>query len=298
MPPYDFRMKVSVIIVNYNVKEKLKQCLCSVQIASQNIENEVFVVDNNSTDGSCEMVRAQFPNVIVIANEDNVGFAKANNQAIQCASGEYVLLLNPDTVVQSDMLEKVLTFMDEHPDGGALGVAMEDGNGVYLPESKRGMPTPWTAFCKLFGLSSLFPKSDFFNHYYLGSLSNNDVHEIEILAGACMLLRKSVLDKIGLLDEKYFLYGEDIDISYRIVQAGFKNYYFPFTRITHYKGLSTQKKYEESLRAFYSSMIIFVDQHFAPRYSSPAIWCIKCGIQLREALAIMGMWLKNMKSAR
>lgn len=290
-------MKVSILIVNYNVKEKLEQCLCSVRIASQNIASEVFVVDNNSTDDSCEMVRRQFPEVKLIENKENVGFAKANNQAIQSASGEYVFLLNPDTEVQADMLEKTLAFMDQHPDGGGLGVAMYDGNGAYLPESKRGIPTPWTAFCKLFGLSSLFPTSDFFNHYYQGALSNNEVHEIEILAGACMLLRKSVLDRVGLLDEEYFLYGEDIDISYRIIQAGYKNYYFPFTHITHYKGLSTQKKYEESLRAFYSSMLIFVERHFSPHYCTLSIWLIKCGIRFRAALAFMDMRLKNKQRA-
>ena len=286
-------MKLSVLIVNYNVKDKLEQCLNSVQIAAQSIESEVFVVDNNSTDDSCQMVRSQFPEVNLIENKENVGFAKANNQAIQGASGEYVLLLNPDTVVQPDMFQKTLAFMDQHLGGGGLGVAMYDANGEFLPESKRGIPTPWTAFCKLFGLGKLFPTSDFFNHYYLGSLSNNEIHEIEILAGACMLLRKSVLDGIGLLDEEYFLYGEDIDISYRIIQAGYKNYYFPLTRITHYKGLSTQKKYEESLRAFYSSMLIFVDRHFAHKYSALSIWCIKCGIKMKAALATMRMNCKN-----
>ena len=255
-------MKLSIIIVNYNVSNELKHCLVSVVKSLQDIDNEIFVVDNNSCDNSCKMVRQDFPFVKLIENKENVGFAKANNQAIRESSGEYVLLLNPDTIVDSDTFSKMVEFADNHQDMGGLGVKMLDGNGKFLPESKRGIPTPFVAFCKMSGLYKLFPKSDTFNHYYLGSLSIDDINKIEILAGACMLLRKSVLDEVGLLDENYFLYGEDVDISYRILLQGYNNYYLPTTTITHLKGESTKKNQKESINAFYSAMEIFVDSHF------------------------------------
>lgn len=255
-------MKLSIIIVNYNVSNELKQCLISVESALHNIDSEIFVIDNNSSDDSCNMIRQYFPSVKLIENKENVGFAKANNQALQQASGEYVLLLNPDTIVEPDSFLKMIAFADEHSDLGGLGVKMIDGNGNFLPESKRGVPTPFVAFCKISGLYKLFPKSDTFNHYYLGALPNDEVNEIEILAGACMLLRKSVLDEVGWLDETYFLYGEDVDISYRILLQGYKNYYLPTTQIVHLKGVSTKKNQKESIKAFYTAMEIFVDTHF------------------------------------
>ncbi len=261
-------MKLTIIIVNYNVISVLENCLRSVQIALQNIDNEVFVVDNNSADNSCNVLRNDFPWVKLIENSENVGFAKANNQAIQQSSGEYILLLNPDTIVEPDSFSKMLDFADNHPKLGGLGIKMVDANGKFLPESKRGVPTPFVAFCKLFGISKLFPKSDFFNHYYLGAMPNDEINEIEILAGACMLLRKSVVDEIGWLDEKYFLYGEDIDISYRILLHGYSNYYLPTTQITHLKGASTKKSKKESIKTFYNAMEIFVDTHFY----RPTIW--------------------------
>jgi len=222
-------MKLSVIIVNYNVKYFLEQALLSVRIASDGIETEVFVVDNNSVDDSVAMVREKFPEVNLIVNKDNVGFSCANNQAIEIATGDYILLLNPDTVVEEGTFRACVKFMDAHPDAGGLGVKMIDGSGNFLPESKRGFPSPAVAFYKAFGLSALFPKSKTFNHYHLGYLDDNETHEIEVLAGAFMLLRKTVLDKIGWLDEAFFMYGEDIDLSYRIVKGGYKNYYFPET---------------------------------------------------------------------
>jgi len=194
-------MKLTIIIVNYNVRYFLEQALLSVQQAVKKIPSEVFVVDNNSVDDSVAMVKEKFPAVHLIANQDNPGFSKANNQAIHLAKGEYILLLNPDTVIEEDTLDKCVAFMDAHPDAGGLGVKMIDGAGNFLPESKRGLPTPFVAFCKAFGLSKLFPTSKTFNHYHLGYLDKNETHEVEVLAGAFMLLRKSVLDKIGLLDE-------------------------------------------------------------------------------------------------
>ncbi|MCQ2606055.1 MAG: glycosyltransferase family 2 protein [Bacteroidales bacterium] len=272
-------MKLSVCIVNYTVCEELECCLQSVKIAMQSIDGEVFVVDNASLDNSSAMVAEKFPWVKLIANTKNVGFAAANNQAIRQAKGEYILLLNPDTTVCPDTFSTCVSFMDEHLDCGGLGVKMYDANGNFLPESKRGIPTPFVAFCKMSGLYKLFPKSDTFNHYYLGSLSENKVSEIEILAGAYMFLRKSVLDEVGLLDERYFLYGEDIDISYRILLHGYKNYYLPTAHIMHIKGASTKKTRKESIRAFYNAMEIFIDTHFKQIYVSHGkedVWRIKC----------------------
>jgi GT2 family glycosyltransferase len=232
-------VKVSIIIVNYNVRYFLEQALLSVQRAMAGLEAEVWVVDNHSVDDSVEMVRRDFPWVRLIANAHNPGFSIANNQAIRASTGEYVLLLNPDTVVQEDTLRQCVAYMDAHPDVGGLGVRMIDGAGNFLPESKRGLPTPWVAFAKAFGLSRLFPRSRVFNRYHLGYLSEHETHEIDVLAGAFMWLRRTVLDEIGLLDEQFFMYGEDIDLSYRIQRAGYRNVYFPRTSIIHYKGEST-----------------------------------------------------------
>ena len=214
-------MKLSVIIVNYNVRYFLEQALLSAQRALQGLEGEIWVVDNNSADDSVEMVRNKFPNVHLIANTQNTGFATANNQAIRACSGEYVLLLNPDTLVEENTFSTCLDFMEVHPEAGALGVKMLDGSGKYLPESKRGFPSPWVSFCKTIGLHYLFPKSPTFNQYYLGHLSPEETHPVEVLAGAFMFMRKAALDKAGLLDEAFFMYGEDIDLSYRIKKAGF-----------------------------------------------------------------------------
>ncbi len=278
-------MKLSIVIVNYNVKHFLEQCLHSVEKACKDIETEVFVVDNNSVDGSTGMIIQKFPNVKLINNKKNLGFSKANNQAMRKASGEYVLLLNPDTVVEENTFVKVLAFMDEHPDAGGLGVKMIDGKGKFLPESKRGLPTPWVAFYKIFGLSSLFPKSKVFGKYHLSYLDKDEIHEIDILAGAFMLMRKSVLDEVGLLDEDFFMYGEDIDLSYRITKGGFKNYYFPGTTIIHYKGESTKKGSLNYVRMFYNAMIIFARKHFSKQYAGLFSFFIHLAIFFRAFIA-------------
>ncbi|MEJ5264741.1 MAG: glycosyltransferase [Bacteroidales bacterium] len=281
-------MKLSVIIVNYNVKYFLEQCLYSVQRAIKDIAAEVLVVDNHSVDGSCAMVREKFPWVHLIANQENVGFSRANNQAIRIARGEYVLLLNPDTVVQEDTFVKCIEFMDAHPEGGALGVKMIDGKGHFLPESKRALPTPWVAFYKIFGLSRLFPKSRTFGRYHLTYLNPDQIHEVEILSGAFMFIRRKVLDEIGLLDETFFMYGEDIDLSYRIIQAGYKNYYFPHTSIIHYKGESTKKGSLNYVLVFYQAMIIFAQKHFAHDSSYRYLtFFIRLAIYLRALLSLL-----------
>lgn len=280
-------MELSVIIVNYNVKHFLEQCLHSVLKASKTISAEIFVVDNNSVDGSTQLVKEKFPKVHLIENKENVGFSKANNQAIRQAKGKYILLLNPDTVVEEDTFSKIIWFMDEHPEAGGLGVKMIDGKGNFLPESKRGLPTPWVAFCKMFGLSKLFPKSKKFGKYHLSYLDENEVHEVEILAGAFMLMRKETLDKVGLLDETFFMYGEDIDLSYRITQGGYKNYYFPETTIIHYKGESTKKGSLNYVKVFYKAMIIFAQKHFSGGKAGAFSVLLNLAIWFRALLSVM-----------
>ena len=253
----------------------------------KNIKGEIIVVDNNSVDGSCQMVRNRFPDVQLIANKDNKGFSSANNQGIKISKGEYVLLLNPDTVVEDSTFEKVVRFMDDHPNAGALGVKMLDGSGKFLPESKRGLPTPTASFYKMSGISVLFPKSKRFSKYHLGYLDENETHKVEILAGAFMLLRKSVLDEIGLLDEDFFMYGEDIDLSYRVIKAGYDNYYFPETRIIHYKGESTKKSSVNYVLVFYNAMVIFARKHFNRQNASTFAFLIKMAVYFRAFLAIV-----------
>ncbi len=286
-------MKLSVIIVNYNVQHFLEQCLHSVCKASKNVSTEIFVVDNNSVDGSIAMVKQKFPEVQLIENKKNTGFSFANNQAMRIAKGEYILLLNPDTVVEEDTFEKVIAFMDTHPDAGGLGVKMLDGKGKFLPESKRGLPTPTVAFYKIFGLSRLFPRSKTFGKYHLGFLDKDKIHEVDILSGAFMLMRKSALDKVGLLDETFFMYGEDIDLSYRIILGGYKNYYFPETRIIHYKGESTKKSSVNYVFVFYKAMVIFAQKHFSQKNAKLFSFLIYFAIYLRAGAAILIRFLKS-----
>lgn len=286
-------MKLSIVIVNYNVEYFLEQCLNSVRDACKDLECEVFVVDNQSVDGSVKMVEERFPEVKLIANKENLGFSRANNQAMRLAKGDYVLLLNPDTVIQEDSLRKVVDFMDKHPDAGGLGVRMVDGKGNYLPESKRGLPTPEVAFYKIFGLTSLFSRSKRFARYYLGHLPENEVNEIEILSGAFMLMRKKALDEVGLLDEAFFMYGEDIDLSWRIIQGGYKNYYFPETTIIHYKGESTKKGSLNYVFVFYNAMIIFARKHFSKQRAKLFSFFINLAIYLRATLAVISRTVKQ-----
>lgn len=292
-------MKLSVVIVNYNVKYFLEQALHSVMRAGQHLEVgtgeswEVWVVDNNSVDGSMEMVREKFPQVKCIENKENLGFSKANNQAMRQAQGEYVLLLNPDTVVEEDTFLKSVNFMDAHPDAGGLGVKMLDGKGNFLPESKRGLPTPRVAFYKVSGLSGLFPKSRMFGRYHLGYLDEDEVNRVEVLAGAFMLMRKKTLDEVGLLDEDYFMYGEDIDLSYRIIKGGYNNYYFPHTRIIHYKGESTKKGSLNYVFIFYRAMIIFARKHFSASNARTFALLINFAIYLRAGASLLSRFLKK-----
>jgi len=285
--------KLSIIIVNYNVKHFLEQCLISVFNAITNIETEVFVVDNNSVDGSSAMIKEKYPSVSLIENKKNHGFSFANNQAMRIAKGQYILLINPDTVVEEDCFEKCISFMDSNPDAGALGAKMIDGKGRFLPESKRALPTPSVSFYKIFGLSRLFPKSKRFARYHLGHLDNDTINEIEILPGAFMFMRKETLDKTGLLDEDYFMYGEDIDLSYRIINAGYKNYYFPETTIIHYKGESTKKGSLNYVFIFYNAMIIFARKHFSSKNVKLYSLLINLAIYFRAFIAIINRFIKS-----
>lgn len=286
-------MKLSLIIVNYNVEFYLEQCLLSVEKALDGIESEIWVVDNNSVDYSVRMLESKFPNVNLILNKNNLGFSAANNQAIKRTKGEYVLLLNPDTIVEEDTFHKVITYMDEHPEVGGLGVKMLDGEGNFLAESKRGLPTPQVAFYKIFGLAKLFPKSKIFGRYHLGFLDKNQAHEVDVLAGAFMLIPKKVLDEIGLLDERFFMYGEDIDLSYRITNAGYKNIYFPKTSIIHFKGESTKKSSANYVFIFYRAMALFAQKHFSKGNAGLFNILIKSAIYARASAAIIYRFIQN-----
>jgi len=267
--------------------------LHSVFNALKNLNSEVFVVDNNSVDGSVALIKSKFPQVKLIENHENVGFSAANNQAIKQARGKYVLLLNPDTVVQEDTFSKVIAFMNEHSDAGALGIKMLDGKGTFLPESKRGLPTPAVAFYKIFGLARLFPHSKKFGQYHLTFLDKDKNHTVDILSGAFMLLRKEALDKIGLLDETFFMYGEDVDLSYRVTLAGYKNYYFADSSIIHYKGESTKKSSVNYVMVFYKAMAIFARKHFSNKGAGIMIFLIYMAIYLRAFAAICSRVLKQ-----
>jgi GT2 family glycosyltransferase len=246
-------MKLSVVIVSYNVRPYLEQCLQSVQNALEGIEGEVFVVDNHSDDDSVETIRNHYPWVRLIANQENVGFAKANNQAIRQSPAEYVLLLNPDTVVAKDTLREVLRFMDEHPKAGGAGVMMCYEDGTRAPESRRALPTPWVAALKMLG---------FTKRYYMSHLPWDQPCRIEVISGAFCLLRHEALKTVGLLDEDFFMYGEDIDLSYRLLQGGWENWYLPYS-IVHYKGKSTQKTDYRYVHIFYQAMLIFFRKHYS-----------------------------------
>jgi len=288
-PKYD----LSVVIVNYNVVFFLEQCLNSVFAASKNLNVQIFVVDNNSVDGSINMLKENFSSVVLIENKENVGFSKANNQAIKRANSPYVLLLNPDTVIEEDTFDKCIDFMNSNADCGGLGIRMLDGKGNFLPESKRGFPSPSVAFYKIFGLSYLFPKSQKFGRYHLGFLSEFEVNEVDVLSGAFMLLRTETLEKVGLLDEQFFMYGEDIDLSYRIKLGGYKNYYFPETKIIHYKGESTKKSSVNYVFVFYKAMILFAKKHFSNKNANLFSFAINLAIYMRASLSLINRFVKK-----
>lgn len=276
-------MKLSIVIVSYNVRIFVEQCLDSVQKASEGLSTEVFVVDNASADDTVEVIGSRYPWVHLIANSENLGFASANNIAIRQSVGEYVLLLNPDTVVGEDTLRQTVGFMDVHPEAGGAGVMMHNADGTLAPESRRAIPTPWVSCLKMLG---------FTKRYYMSHLPWDQPSQIEVISGAFCLLRKKALDEIGLLDETFFMYGEDIDLSYRLLKGGWQNWYLPYP-IIHYKGKSTQKSDYRYVHIFYQAMLIFFRKHYGHLsffYTMP----VKMAIYFRAAIALSDILRKKL----
>lgn len=271
-------MKLSVVIVNYNVRELLSECIKSVNTALTGIDGDIYVVDNNSSDGSVAYIRDHFPDVHVIANSDNQGFAHANNQAIRQTNSDYVLLLNPDTVVFEGTLRGCVDFMDAHPQCGGVGVRMLTREGTVAPESRRAIPTPWVAFLKMLG---------FTRKYYMSHLPWDKPGQIEVISGAFCMLRHKALDQIGLLDEDFFMYGEDIDLSYRLLKGGWENWFLPYD-IIHFKGESTQKSSFRYVHVFYQAMLIFFRKHYA-HLSFLISLPIQAAIYFRALMALIQM---------
>ena len=259
--------------------------------AVENIETEIFVVDNNSSDGSKDFFKDRFSRVKFIWNKENIGFSKANNIALQHITGKYILFLNPDTLLPEDCLEKSIAYLDSHAEAGALGIKMLDGSGNFLKESKRSFPSPVTSFYKLSGLAKLFPHSKVFARYYLGDIDEEKNHEVEVLAGAFMLIPKKIIDSVGSFDEDFFMYGEDIDLSYRIREAGYKNLYFADSIIIHFKGESTKRGGLNYVRLFYKAMSIFTHKHYGNRAFVFNV-LIQVGILLRAFLSAVKRFIK------
>ncbi len=280
-------MKLSVVIVSYRVQYYLEQCIMSVEQATEDIDREIVVVDNHSGDGSVEYLKERFGDrITLIESNHNLGFSKANNIAIRQTDSEYVLLLNPDTFVDEDSLRQVLQFMDGHPKCGGCGVMMHNADGSVARESRRGIPTPWVSLLKMMGFS---------DRYYMSHLPWDKPGQIEAISGAFCMLRREALDKVGLLDEDFFMYGEDIDLSYRLLKGGFENWYLP-ANIVHYKGESTQKSSFRYVHVFYQAMLIFFRKHYGH-----ASWLItlpiKTGIYLRALLALLQMLYWNLRQS-
>ena len=278
-------MELSVIIVSYNVCGYLRQALRSVTEAASGIRHEITVIDNHSVDGSAEMVHDEFTYVRLIVSETNEGFSSACNRGIKASTGKFILILNPDTVIAPDSLDKALTFMHSHPDAGAAGARMTDGNGRFLPESRRGFPSPLTSLFKFIGMGRLFPRSPLFNAYYLGHLPEDEICRADILTGAFMLIRREALDKAGLFDPAFFMYGEDIDMSWRIRKAGYFNYYLPEVQIVHYKGRSAATDRESSVSHFYGAMKIFAVKHLRRGWHIP----VKTAVTLLRMSSVVSL---------
>ncbi len=291
-------MTLSIIIVSYNVKHFAEQCLCSVKEAIQNIEAEVIIIDNNSTDDSTAYLQSKFPWVTFLQNKHNEGFAKANNRALAEAKGNYILFLNPDTILPEDALEKCIFFYEQNIQAGAVGVRMLDGSGSFLPESKRAFPSPLVSLYKMLGLSSLFPSSPLFGKYALGYLAQNEVHVVDVISGAFMIVPKFILDNTGGFDERFFMYAEDIDLSYRVQKAGYQNYYLGDVAIVHFKGESTKKNDLRYVKVFYGAMNLFVKKW----YRGAGAWLLRQGMQAgiaaRGFLSVIVLRFKRKRTSK
>jgi len=273
-------MKLSVIIVSYKVPYYVEQCIRSVRQATKETDSEILVVDNHSQDGTVDYLAKCFgSSVTLIDSNHNLGFARANNLAIKQSQGEYVLLLNPDTFIGSDAIRQAVSFMDKHPKAGGVGVRMHNADGTLAMESRRGLPTPYVSFLKMLGMS---------RRYYMSHLSWDHPGRIDVMSGAFCLLRRKVLDEVGMLDEDFFMYGEDIDLSYRILKGGYENWYVP-ADIVHYKGESTQKSSFRYVHVFYQAMLIFFRKHYG-HLSLFITLPIKLAIYMRALIALVEMW--------
>ena len=283
-------MQLSVIIVSYNVKYYLEQCLCSVLLACNDVETEIIVVDNASTDNSIDYLQPKFPSVIFIQNKQNTGFAKANNIALKISKGNYILYLNPDTIIAENTIADCISFFEKDQNTGAIGIKMIDGSGNFLPESKRSFPSLSASFWKLSGMANFFPRSPVFNKYAVGHLDENKVAEVDVLSGAFFLSTRKLMFSLNGFDEAFFMYGEDIDLSYRVQQSGFKNYYLGNNVIIHFKGESTQKNKKDYVKNFYGAMKIFVDKH----HKNASTVFLKAAIDIAATTLTFG---KKMKSS-
>lgn len=287
-------MKISVVIVNYNVKYYVGQCIDSVRRALQGIDSEIIVVDNHSRDGSVDYL-SKIEGVRIIESGHNLGFSKANNIAIRQSTAEYVLMLNPDTIVAEDAIRMIIDFADSHPQAGGIGVRMYNDWGTTARESRRGLPSPMTSFYKIIGLSKRLPQHRKYGRYYMGWLPWDSPSRIEVVSGACFLVRRKALDEVGLMDEDYFMYGEDIDLSYRLLKSGWENWFVP-ADIIHYKGESTQKTSFNYVHVFYNAMLIFMRKHYS-HLSWLIIWPLQIAVYFIALLALMATLFDRMKKS-
>ncbi|MBM7609076.1 GT2 family glycosyltransferase [Lysinibacillus composti] len=279
-------MDLSIVIVNYNTKKLTLECIDSIYKATMNEAFEIFMVDNNSSDDSVQAIKETFPEVKVIANKENVGFSRANNQAIKVSKGRYVLLLNSDTIVKETTLSTIIAFMDDHQDIGATGCKVVLPDGTLDKACHRGFPTPEASFYYMAGLAEKYPNNHKYNSYHKSYLDMNEIHEIDCLVGAFMMVRRETIVEVGMLDETYFMYGEDIDWCYRIKEAGWKVYYYPKVSIVHYKGASSRRKPFKIVYEFHRAMFIFHKNHFAPKYNVFINALVYLGISLKLSAAV------------
>ena len=279
-------MDLSIIIINYNVKEFLQNLLHSIEKASANISKEIIIVDNASDDGSVELIKQRFPSCKLISNDKNLGFGKANNQALKIATGKYFLLINPDSIVSEDTFDKMIAFFKKNSEAGLAGCKILNPDGTLQLACRRSYPGPWTSFCKVTGLSNLFPRSKIFARYNLTYLDENKTYEVDAISGSFMMMRKEVYDKVGGFDEEFFMYGEDLDLCYRIKSAGYKVFYVHRTQVIHYKGESTKRSRLDETKLFYDAMHLFVKKHLSGSFLVEYI--LRFAIGIRKIFAFLG----------